>query len=325
MSKYKLFNRDAINFKSVNERWSKIEIEIAAQTACDCIEPIGKEAENSIETLALEIKKVRENDRPVVLCMGAHPIKNGACLLINELVNEGLITHVAGNGASAIHDWEFARFGKSTECVKTNIEAGQFGLWRETGEFFGASAECACLDKQGWGEKIGELMSQGITFDDGSYEAPEYSVILNCFNEDVPFTIHPGIGQDIVHSHHSLTGNIGCAMIDFLIFCESIRNLEGGIYISLGSSVMSPMIFEKALSMGRNVEQQAGREIKNFVLAVNDLADNNWDWSQGEPPMSDPAYYLRWMKSFHRMGGDLQYFGLHNVSFLQHLRNFTNK
>ena len=83
---------------------------------------------------------------------------------------------------------------------------------------------------------------------------------------------------------------------------------------------MSPMIFEKALSMSRNVEHQEGRRIDDFILGVNDLADSNWDWANdGEPPMDNPAYYLRFMKSFHRMGGDLRYFGIHNVTFLKHL------
>ena len=108
---------------------------------------------------------------------------------------------------------------------------------------------------------------------------------------------------------------------DFLIFTESIRNLQNGIYLSIGSSVMSPMIFEKALSMSRNVQSQIGKPIDKFVIAVNDLADSNWDWSHGEPPMDNPAYYIRFMKSFHRMGGDVRYYGIHNINFLHHLCN----
>ena len=82
---------------------------------------------------------------------------------------------------------------------------------------------------------------------------------------------------------------------------------------------MSPMIFEKALSMSRNVQMGRGRGIHQFVMAVNDLTDANWDWSQGEPPQDNPAYYLRFMKTFHRMGPTPQYYGCHNIEFLNKL------
>lgn len=319
MSRYSLFNRSKIKFKSVQDRKSKISIKEITSTVAADNHIVSKEQFAQIEKLSDRIIEARLHKKPVILCMGAHPIKNGAGLLINALVNKGFITHVAGNGATAIHDWEFARFGKSTECVRTNVAIGEFGIWEETGTFFGLSAECACENKMGWGEKIGQLMVDNIDFSGEEYSHLEYSVIANCYKNEVPFTIHPGIGQDIIYSHPTITGNIGCCINDFLIFCESIRNIEGGIYISVGSSVMSPMIFEKALSMSRNVEQQEGRDIKNFLIAVNDLADSNWNWDQGEPPMDNPAYYLRFMKSFHRMGGELEYFGVHNVSFLKHL------
>lgn len=317
MSRYSIFQRDAIKFKSVKERRSKIYIEPTANAVLNKRPELTRGERESIQQLCSRIFEARQENKPVVLCMGAHSIKNGACLVINELVSRGFITHVAGNGATAIHDWEFARFGKSTECVRTNVSLGEFGIWEETGQFFGVAAECACIDNQGWGEKIGQLMCEGATFDGGSYKSPDYSVMRNCYKYGIPYTIHPGIGQDIVYSHPTVTGNIGCCINDFLIFCEAIRNLEGGIYLSVGSSVMSPMIFEKALSMSRNVEIQAGREIEDFLMAVNDLADNNWDWSQGEPPMDNPAYYLRFMKSFHRMGGELKYYGVHNIDFLR--------
>lgn len=315
MSTYNRFDRSKIKFKPLKERHSKIRIEDTARNAYNRMKPISFEMRHSIASLTLKIKEARDNNRPVILCMGAHPVKNGACLIINDLVNKNFITHVAGNGASAIHDWEFAFLGKSTECVKTNASIGEFGIWKETGEFFANTASHASNQGCSWGELIGLWMQDKIG---GSYKWGEYSVMLNCYKRGIPFTIHPGIGQDIIYSHPSLN-NMNCTIVDFEIFAESVRNLEGGVYLSVGSSVMSPMIFEKALSMARNVEMQEGRNINAFMIAVNDLADSNWDWSKGEPPMDNPAYYLRFMKTFHRMGGTLEYFGIHNIDFLKYL------
>lgn len=316
MSKYPRFDRNKIRFQSVMDRKSKIEIRPTANEAYSYIEPLSNDMLIEIGDLAIEIDRARQAHKPVVLCMGAHPIKNGACLVLNELVNRGYITHIAANGACAIHDWEFARFGKSTECVRTYVAEGKFGIWRETGQVFGKTLEWADHDGLGWGETLGMFISKGWH---GPYDAPEYSVMKNCYEKNVPFTIHPGIGQDIVYSHPSVV-DLDATIIDFEIFVESIRGLQGGVFISVGSSVMSPMIFEKALSMARNVEIQSGRHINDFILAVNDLADSNWDWdNDGEPPMDNPAYYLRFMKSFNRMGGDLRYFGVHNVAFLRNL------
>lgn len=186
MSKYPLFNRDDLKFKSVTERESKIFIDAAIAQA-RYVHKLNTREWLRLQNLAARIKEARINDKPVILCMGAHAIKNGACSIINDLVSRHLITHVASNGAAAIHDWEFARFGKSTECVRTNIENGEFGMWQETGQFFGVAAECACEDKQGWGEKIGELINNGITFGGGSYRYPDRSVMANC--EELKFHI----------------------------------------------------------------------------------------------------------------------------------------
>jgi len=316
MSRYPRFNRHLIQFKSVEERKSLIDIEEATKIALASHLTMSPQLDD-MQDLAADIKRVRDNGKPVILCMGAHAIKNGSGLIINKLIDADLITHVAGNGAAAIHDWEFAKFGKSTECVRTNVARGEFGLWEETGNIFGATARAASDRGWGWGERLGYLMAQG-----SNYKAKECSVMNKCYEHGIPFTIHPGIGQDIIYSHPSLY-SLDCTMADFEIFAESVRNLEGGIYLSVGSAVMSPMIFEKALSMARNVEKQEGRIIDNFLIAVNDLADSNWNWEDGEPPMDNPAYYLRFMKTFHRMGGNINnplYYGCHNVTFLNTLR-----
>ncbi len=152
----------------------------------------------------------------------------------------------------------------------------------------------------------------------------EYSVQAAAFNLGINFTSHPMFGHDIIYTHPASNGAaIGrTAERDFLRFAGSISNLEGGVYLSIGSAVMSPMIFEKSLSMARNIALQEGRKITNFKIYVVDLAESSWDWErEQEPPLDDPAYYLRYCKTFSRMGGEMHYITADNKIFLSALYN----
>jgi len=146
----------------------------------------------------------------------------------------------------------------------------------------------------------------------------QYSVQAQAFEIGIPFTSHPMFGHDIIYTHSMNRGAaIGItAERDFLSFVRSIGNLEGGVYLSVGSAVMSPMIFEKALSMARNVEQQKNRDIRNCSIHVVDLQQETWNWDDGEPPADNPAYYLRFMKTFNRMGCPVDYSSADNRMFL---------
>lgn len=147
----------------------------------------------------------------------------------------------------------------------------------------------------------------------------KYSVQGNAFALQIPFTSHPMFGHDIIYTHPINHGaSVGrTAENDFLYFVNSVRNLENGVYMSVGSAVMSPMIFEKSLSMVQNMEIQQGRHIDNHYILVVDLAESNWDWDKdGEPPMDNPSYYLRYCKTFHRMGGEMHYLKSDNRDFL---------
>lgn len=146
-----------------------------------------------------------------------------------------------------------------------------------------------------------------------------FSAQAAAYRLGIPFTAHPMIGHDIIYNHPAnRPAAIGrAAQRDFLTFAEQVHNLEGGVYLSVGSAVMSPMIFEKSLSMSQNLELQAGRKITNHYMAIVDLAQSTWDWSaDGEPPMDNPAYYLRYCKTFSRMGGTMRYVSAHNRDFL---------
>jgi hypothetical protein len=139
----------------------------------------------------------------------------------------------------------------------------------------------------------------------------------------VPFTGHPMIGHDIIYEHPLASGSaIGrTGMRDFLCFAEGVSRLSGGVYLSVGSAVMSPMVFEKSLSMARNIARQRGEAIEDHFVLVVDLAPSAWDLaSNGEPPADDPAYYLRYCKSFSRAGGTMRYLSADNRDLLLGLR-----
>jgi len=147
----------------------------------------------------------------------------------------------------------------------------------------------------------------------------KFSLSYGAFANNVPFTCHPMFGHDIIYTHPMNRGSVigRTADVDFLFFVDSISHLEGGVYLSVGSAVMSPMIFEKSLSMARNVAHSRGMSIENFSIHVVDLAQSNWDWqSNGEPPQDNPAYYLRFNKTFSRMGGKMTYTSADNRSWL---------
>ncbi len=145
-----------------------------------------------------------------------------------------------------------------------------------------------------------------------------YGLQAAAYRLGVPFTSHPMIGHDIIYVHPMNHGAaIGrAAQRDFLAFAEGVSNLDGGVYMSIGSAVMSPMIFEKSLSMSQNLAIQRGEHMDNHYMVIVDLQESHWDWSKGEPPMDNPDYYLRYNKSFNRMGGQMRYVTADNRDFL---------
>ncbi len=156
-----------------------------------------------------------------------------------------------------------------------------------------------------------------------------YSIQHAAWKNRVPLTVHPGIGYDIIHTHPACCGGaLGRGAIrDFLSFADSVSKLSGGVHISVGSAIMAPMVFEKSMSMANNLSiQKTGHPITDHTLAVVDIQDGGgWDWSQGEPPKDNPAYYLRFCKSFFRMGGSLDYICMDNRQFLLALYHELNK
>jgi hypothetical protein len=146
----------------------------------------------------------------------------------------------------------------------------------------------------------------------------QYCVQAAAYKLGIPFTGHPMIGHDIIYTHPLNHGAaIGrAALRDFLTFANAVNDLDKGVYMSVGSAVMSPMIFEKSLSMAQNIKIQKEGHIDNHYMLIVDLAKSSWDWADGEPPETDPAYYLRYLKTFSRMGGTMRYLSADNRDFL---------
>jgi hypothetical protein len=204
-----------------------------------------------------------------------------------DLLGHGWIDHIAMNGAGAIHDYELARIGATTESVDRYVRTGEFGLWQETGELNGwitEAAEC-CL---GLGENIGRRIEAS------GFPHKELSVFAAAYRLGIPATVHVGIGYDIIHEHPNCDGAaLGAASYrDFLIFARTVERLEGGVLLAFGSAIMAPEVYLKALAMARNVALQEGRSIRHFATAVFDIVPIRGDHRK-ELPKTDPGYYFR--------------------------------
>ncbi|MBI3414308.1 MAG: hypothetical protein HY043_03140 [Verrucomicrobia bacterium] len=245
--------------------------------------------ERLISQCAWNISSARKRSAAVILMYGAHLLRNGAALILEKMMARGWVTHLATNGAGTIHDWEYSFLGRSTESVEENVAAGTFGTWDETGRNIHLALLAGAL----------------------------------AFKHVIPLTVHPGIGYDIIANHPMFNGAaIGrAADLDFRQFAGTVEELDGGVVLAVGSAIMAPQVFEKSLSCVNNLRLQAGREIVcGHSIYVVDLQDGgNWDWRQGEPPKTNPAYYLRFCKSFSRMGGEMNYLQCDNLNFVHHL------
>lgn len=240
-----------------------------------------------LAVIAERIRAARERGAAVILIMGAHVIRRGNSRILIDLMERKLVTHIAMNGAGPIHDYELAKIGATTESVAKYIRTGQFGMWRETGEINDIATSAV-----GRGLGLGEAIGEAIW--DGDFRHRDISVLAAGYRLQVPVTVHVGIGQDIIHQHPNCNGAAfgETSYRDFLIFAQSVSNLEGGVLLNFGSAVMGPEVYLKALSMARNVARQEGRTIANFTTAVFDLPELGEDF-EAEPPKTDPRYYYR--------------------------------
>ncbi len=194
------------------------------------------------------IVTARQQGRLVGVSLGAHVLKVGLSPLLIDLMRRGLIGHVATNGASAIHDWETAYQGATSEDVAQNLPDGSFGFWRETLDALNGAAVRARTRGEGYGEAIGR------TILDGDLPHRQLSVFAEAARLGVPATVHVAFGCDITHMDPGLDGAaLGAAtQRDFWTFADSVGRLGGGVWLNIGSAVIMPEVFLKAVSIARN-------------------------------------------------------------------------
>ncbi len=217
----------------------------------------------SLKELAKAIINARRQGRPVVLGMGAHVIKVGLSPVINDLINKDIITAIATNGACIIHDFELSYAGHTSEDVHEEIKTGMFGMARETGELLNRAIKYGAKKGIGIGRAVGQFIEKK------RLPHRELSIFRTAFIKDIPATVHVAIGTDIIHMHRSADGAaIGKAsLLDFRLFSSVVSKLEGGVYINLGSAVIMPEVFLKALTIARNL----GHRVENITTANMDF------------------------------------------------------
>jgi hypothetical protein len=188
-------------------------------------------------------------ERTVLLGMGAHPIKVGLNPVLIDAMERGVLSGLAMNGAGIIHDVEVALAGKTSEDVSAHLGGGHFGTARETAEFIHEAAAAAREHGNiGLGEAVGKRLLEG--------RAPysHLSLLATAHRLRLPLTVHVAIGTDIIHMHPAMDGAVMGALshLDFKLFCRLVSTLEKGIYINIGSAVILPEVFLKAVSVARN-------------------------------------------------------------------------
>ncbi len=240
----------------------------------------------ALEAVADAIVAARRKGASVMWMMGAHVIKSGLSRLVIDLLERGILTHVAGNGAVSIHDVELAMIGATSEDVATSIEDGSFGMADETGRLMHRALREGVRDGLGYGASIGRYIDRHPE----QFPHRNVSVLWHAYRLGVPATIHVTIGTDIIHQHPTADFTIlGTASgRDFLRYATSVSGLEGGVFLNFGSAVTGPEVFLKALTIVRNL----GYTVSHITTGNFDLISLGND-VHGHLGYDDPLYYYR--------------------------------
>ncbi|MBW2064915.1 MAG: hypothetical protein JRJ03_08275 [Deltaproteobacteria bacterium] len=209
------------------------------------------------------IIRAASSGRMIILGMGAHPIKVGLSPLIIDLMDRGVINAIAMNGAGIIHDAELAMVGHTSEDVAEQLQGGKFGMAEETGKLLNQAITRGARRNRGIGAAVGAMLVKE------NFPYNHLSLLASAFRREIPVTVHVALGTDIIHMHPSVDGaSIGKAShLDFRIFAGLAARLEGGVYINLGSAVILPEVFLKALTLVRNL----GHNVKTFTTVNMDF------------------------------------------------------
>ncbi|MFH1392446.1 MAG: hypothetical protein ABIG90_02065 [bacterium] len=262
MSIFKQINLNQVKRYSVRNRKHKVSVkDLVFFNEKYRPKKLNKEFQELINL----IKKARENKKAIVFGMGGHVIKTGMGPLLIKLLENNFITCSAGNGAVAIHDFELSAFGKTSEYVENNLPKGRFGFVKETAQLFFK----ALKPNLGLGESLGKFMQDNPKL----FPNRDISVLYNAYKNKVPMTIHTAIGAETIYQHPECDGRLmgGLSFRDFKIFANQLLNLgNGGVYLNLGSAVIMPEVFLKALTVAKNINPK----VKNFYTANFDMIDH---------------------------------------------------
>jgi hypothetical protein len=204
---------------------------------------------------ALEVRKVRDHlvrayaeGRTIAVALGGHVVKTGCGPYLIDWINRGLISALAMNGSAAIHDLELAMAGKTSEDVGSTLQSGKFGMARETADAYAVASRHGAQNDLGLGAALGDFLL------DHHCQHPDSSLLVAARRKGIPCTVHVALGTDIVHMHPHVSGAaLGeASMIDFRILCSVVATLEQGVWMNLGSAVVLPEVFLKAVSVARN-------------------------------------------------------------------------
>jgi hypothetical protein len=220
-------------------------------------------AANDFRTIAAAIALAVQNGRPVVVMMGAHPIKCGLNPVLVDAMRRGIISAVAFNGAGAIHDFETAYQGETSEDVQRGLDDGSFGMVDETSRLMHAALDAGVKAGLGAGEALGRAIL------DAQYPNRHLSILATGAELGIPVTVHIAIGTDIIHQHPAANGAVmgEASYRDFQRFASVVAHLEGGVVLNIGSAVIMPEVFLKALTIARNL----GHTVDRFVAATFDM------------------------------------------------------
>lgn len=240
----------------------------------------------ALDEVVARITRARQAGRAVIWMMGAHVIKSGLSRLLIDLMERGVVTHVAGNGAVSIHDVELALIGETSEDVATSIEDGSFGMADETGRWMHQALREGARDGLGYGAALGRFIDRHPE----RFPHRDVSVLWQATRLGIPATIHVTIGTDIIDQHPTADfGVLGATSgRDFLRFATSVSELEGGVFLNFGSAVTGPEVFLKALTIARNL----GHTVSQITTANFDLISLGDD-IHGKLGYADPLYYYR--------------------------------
>jgi hypothetical protein len=221
----------------------------AGATVSDWLDSLPRQlAGNSLRQVRDHLCRAHVDARPVVAALGGHVIKTGCAPYLIDWIRQGVVTAVAMNGSAAIHDFELALAGKTSEDVASSLASGQFGTARETADAFAVAAREGAINDLGLGAALGQyLASLNCT-------RPECSLVLAAHQAGIPCTIHVALGTDIVHMHPHVSGAaLGeASLIDFRRLCSVVAGMKHGVWMNLGSAVVLPEVLLKAVSVVRN-------------------------------------------------------------------------